>query len=114
MPREEGGLTVGEKITLRRVAHGQSDVARLRVHDLERLRTLGLIDGGARRPRLTAEGQRRFDKLEKPVPIASLDAERELTAIVGQVMARAAASREGGQKRRRQGGDRRRTERWTG
>jgi hypothetical protein len=85
--REAIALTSSEEITLRRVAHGQSDVSRLSAGDLARLRTLYLIDDG-HVPRLTVEGRRRFDRLAKSVPFAAFDAESELTALVERLARR--------------------------
>jgi hypothetical protein len=79
--RQATALTPSEEITLRRLAHGQSDVGRLCAADLARLQALYLIDA-ARVPSLTDAGWRRFERLAKPVPLASFDAESELTAVV--------------------------------
>lgn len=87
-PRQAISLTHSEEVTLRRVAHGQSDVARLCADDLVRLRALHLIGGSAPAPRLTTEGQRRFEQLAKPIALVSLDAERELTDLVGRLKKR--------------------------
>jgi hypothetical protein len=56
-------LTTNEQITLRRVAHGLSEVDFVRRRDLDHLRTLELIDSNKRVPQLTAEGKRRYDAL---------------------------------------------------
>lgn len=72
---------------MRRVAHGQSDVARLRAEDLARLRTLCLIDAGPR-PHLTAQGKQRLERLTKPVPLASFDVESELTTLIARLKGR--------------------------
>ena len=88
MPRPDVPLSTSEEITLRRVAHGQSDVGRLPASDLVRLRGLRLVDGQAARPTLTAEGRRRFDELAKPVPLQAFDAEGTLTSLVKRLQAR--------------------------
>ena len=81
-------LSTDEEITLRRVAHGQSNIAQLRAPDLLRLRALALIAGSARAPTLTAAGKRRFDTLSKPVAMKALDAVAELMAMVNRLTAR--------------------------
>jgi len=101
MPAGMAALTASEQITLRRVAHAQSDVGRLCARDLERLRMLNLIDGSARTPRLTAKGWQRFDKLAKPVALASFDAESELTSLVDRLLERKGTPRAGPPKARR-------------
>ena len=85
---EPSPLTDSEEITLRRVAHGQSDVAHLRAEDLNRLRALKLIDANTRVPALTAAGKTRFDALAKPVAIAGFNAQNELIAVLGRLMAK--------------------------
>jgi hypothetical protein len=85
---EPSPLTDSEEITLRRVAYGQSDVAHLRAADLDRLRALKLIDGSSRVPALTAAGKTRFDALAKPVAIAEFNAQNELMAVLGRLMAK--------------------------
>jgi hypothetical protein len=75
-------------ITLRRVAHGQSDGARPPAQDLARLRRLMLINGDARWPQLTAAGRQRFDALAKPAARASLDIEGTLAAVVERLRVR--------------------------
>jgi hypothetical protein len=84
----EGQLSSDEEVTLRRVAYGQSDVAHLRAEDLKRLRALKLIDGSPRLPLLTPAGKQRFDALTKPVAIAEFNAQNELMATLGRLMAR--------------------------
>jgi hypothetical protein len=97
MPRPDvSSLSTSEEITLRRVAHGQSDVGRLPAGDLARLRGLMLVIGNAGRPKLTAEGQRRFEGLAKPVPLRPFDAEDTLTSLVQRLQARVRKSQEGG------------------
>ena len=81
-------LSQDEEITLRRVAHGQSDVAHLRVADLVRLRSLELIDGAQQAPMLTAAGKARFDRLAKPAVVTEFNAQNELMATLGRLMAR--------------------------
>jgi hypothetical protein len=83
-------LSADEEITLRRVAHGQSDVAHLRAADLVRLRSLSLIAGAPRAPMLTAAGKERFDQLAKPAAMAEFNAQNELMATLGRLMARKA------------------------
>ena len=83
-------LSADEEITLRRVAHGQSDVAHLRAADLVRLRSLALIAGTPRAPTLTAAGKQRFDQLAKPAAVAEYNAQDELIATLGRLMARKA------------------------
>ena len=85
---EQVPLSENEEITLRRVAHGQSDVAHLRTADLVRLRSLALIDGAARAPMLTAAGKARFERLTKPAAVAEFNAQNELMATLGRLMAR--------------------------
>lgn len=81
-------LSANEEITLRRVAHGQSDVAHLRAEDLTRLRALALVAGTPRAPMLTAEGKSRFDRLAKPAAMTDFNAQNELMATLGRLMAR--------------------------
>ena len=81
-------LSADEEITLRRVAHGQSDVAHLRAADLVRLRSLALVAGTPRAPMLTAAGKARFDQLAKPAAVAEFNAQNELMATLGRLMAR--------------------------
>lgn len=89
MSRSEAtALSENEEITLRRVAHGQSDVAHLRAADLARLRALSLIAGAAQAPMLTAAGKARFDRLGKPAAVAEFNAQNELMATLGRLMAR--------------------------
>jgi hypothetical protein len=88
-------LSANEEISLRRVAHGQSDVARLRAQDLVRLKALHLITADPRQPVLTAEGKRRFDALPKPAPVATFDAESEMMAQLDSIMGRPGAGGRG-------------------
>ncbi len=88
LPPDAPSLTDNEEITLRRVAYGQSDVAHLRAEDLTRLRTLKLIDGNGRVPALTAAGKARFDTLAKPVAIRDVNAQNDLMAVLGRLMAK--------------------------
>jgi hypothetical protein len=81
-------LSENEEITLRRVAHGQSDVAHLRAADLTRLRALALIAGTPHAPTLTTAGKARFDRLTKPAAVAEYNAQNELLATLGRLMAR--------------------------
>ena len=81
-------LSANEEITLRRVAYGQSDVAHLRAEDLVRLRSLALVTGTPRAPLLTTEGKARFDRLTKPAAMAEFNAQNELMATLGRLMAR--------------------------
>lgn len=87
---ERTPLSTDEEITLRRVAHGQSDVAHLRAHDLARLRALDLIAGSPRVPTLTAAGKARFDQLAKPAVVMDFNAQNELAATINRLMARKA------------------------
>jgi hypothetical protein len=87
---EQMPLSDNEEITLRRVAHGQSDVTRLRAEDLARLRALALIAGSARAPTLTAAGKARFDGLTKPAAVSEFNAQNELMATLSRLMARKA------------------------
>ena len=70
------------------MAHGQSDVAHLRADDLTRLRSLALVAGTPRAPMLTAEGKARFDRLAKPAVVSEFNAQNELMATLGRLMAR--------------------------
>ena len=88
---ERTPLSTDEEITLRRVAHGQSDVAHLRAHDLARLRELDLIAGSPRVPTLTAAGKARFDQLAKPAVVMDFNAQNELAATINRLMARKAS-----------------------
>ena len=88
---EDALLSENEEITLRRVAHGQSDVARLRAEDLARLRALDLIAGSPRVPTLTAAGKARFERLAKPAMVTDFNAQNELAATLNRLMARKAA-----------------------
>jgi hypothetical protein len=81
-------LSEDEEITLRRVAHGQSDVAHLRAADLARLRALALIAGAPRAPTLTTAGKVHFDRLSKPAAVTEFNAQNELMATLGRLMAR--------------------------
>ena len=85
---EDTPLSTNEEITLRRVAHGQSDVAHLRATDLVRLRSLALVAGTPRAPMLTAAGKARFDRLAKPAAVAEFNPQNELLATLGRLMAR--------------------------
>ena len=91
MNRSDPLLSTEEEITLRRVAHGQSDVAHLRAHDLARLRALDLIGGSPRVPTLTAAGKARFDQLAKPAVVMDFNAQNELAAVINRLMARKAS-----------------------
>jgi hypothetical protein len=82
-------LSTNEEITLRRVAYGQSDVAHLRAEDLERLRALALVAGSPHAPTLTAAGKAHFDGLAKPAAVTQVNAQNELMATLGRLMARA-------------------------
>jgi hypothetical protein len=84
---EQTPLSSNEEITLRRVAHGQSDVAHLRPEDLVRLRSLALVDGSPRAPMLTAAGKARFDGLTKPAVVSGFNAHNELMATLGRLTA---------------------------
>ena len=81
-------LSTDEEITLRRVAHGESEVAFLRAPDLARLRALALVEGQPRMPRLTAAGRTHFDRLARPVALADFDVQRELAATIERLEAR--------------------------
>ena len=85
---DDTALSANEEITLRRVAHGQSDVAHLRAEDLTRLRSLALIAGTPRAPMLTVAGRARFDRLAKPAVVTEFNAQNELMATLGRLMAR--------------------------
>ena len=84
----ETPLSNNEEVTLRRVAHGQSDIAHLRAADLKRLRALKLIDGSPRVPSLTPAGKQRFDALTKPLAIAEFNAQNELLATLDRLTSR--------------------------
>ena len=86
-------LTNSEQITLRRVAHGQSDAIRLPAEDMARLRELLLIAGSTRAPHLTPAGQQQFLTLARPLALTSFDAQRTLTALVEQLQGRNADKR---------------------
>jgi len=75
-------LTTGERITLRRLAYGQSDPASLSAQDLRRFRELGLIDGPARAPTMTASGQRCFKALARPVALPQPGLEQALADML--------------------------------
>ena len=90
---EAAPLTEVEQITLRRVAYGQSIPGSLRVQDLQRLRELGLIEGPAQAPVMTASGRRRFESLSRPVALSQTGLE--------QVMADMLRSLRQGRERRR-------------
>ena len=87
---EQTPLTTNEEVTLRRVAHGQSDVAHMRADDLARLRALALVAGSPRAPTLTTAGKARFDQLTKPAAVSEFNAQNELMATLGRLMARKA------------------------
>ena len=88
--RENTPLSANEEITLRRVAHGQSDVAHLRAEDLVRLRSLALVTGDAHAPILTTAGKACFDRLTKPAVVAEFNAQNELMVTLNRLMARKA------------------------
>ena len=79
-------LSNNEAITLRRVAFGQSDIGCLRPQDLMRLRSLELIEGGAREPTLTADGKRRFDALPKAAALADFKPHDELLTAMARLL----------------------------
>ena len=83
-------LSANEEITLRRVAHGQSDVAHLRAEDLVRLRSLELVTGTAQAPLLTIAGRARFNRLTKPAAVTEFNAQNELMATLSRLMAQKA------------------------
>lgn len=87
---EDAPLSANEEITLRRVAHGQSDVAHLRAEDLVRLRSLALVTGTAHAPMLTTAGKARFDRLTKSAAVAAFNGQNELMATLNRLMARKA------------------------
>jgi hypothetical protein len=87
---DDAPLSANEEITLRRVAHGQSDVAHLRADDLARLRSLDLVAGNPRTPTLTAEGKARFDQLAKPAAMMGFNAQNEIIETLKRLMARKA------------------------
>ena len=62
-------LTTSEQVTLRRVAHGLSEIDFVRWRDLDRLRALALIDADTRVPRLTADRKRRYAALPLAVAV---------------------------------------------
>jgi hypothetical protein len=96
MPKSGTPLSASEQITLRRVAHGHSDVGRLPADDLARLRWLMLVDGQVGRPTLTAAGRQRFEALAGPVALKALDVEGTLTSLVKRLQARSSKSRKSG------------------
>ena len=75
-------LTTSEQITLRRVAYGQALPGTLQAQDLKRLRTLGLIDGPPQAPTVTADGQRCFETLSRPVALSDTTVEQALTDML--------------------------------
>jgi hypothetical protein len=93
MPANEPLLSNSEQITLRRVAHGQSDAARLPAADLARLRELNLIQGSAPAPSLTPAGRRQFLGLAKPVGLKSFDAESTMAGLLARLGARSAGGK---------------------
>lgn len=62
-------LTTSEQVTLRRVAHGLSEIDFGRRQDLDRLRVLALVDPEVGVPRLTADGKRRYAALPLAVAV---------------------------------------------
>lgn len=58
-------LSTDEASTLRRIAFGESDIRTLRRSDLDRLRTLGLIEPAGTGLRLTAAGAVLFKELPR-------------------------------------------------
>jgi predicted HTH transcriptional regulator len=58
-------LSTDEASTLRRVAFGESDIRTLRRSDLDRLRTLGLVEPVGAGLRLTAAGAVLFKELPR-------------------------------------------------
>src|SRR5262245_13612688 len=83
MPLTEGALlTSGEQVTLRRVAYGQSSPGSLRPQDLQRLRTLGLIEGPAQAPVVTPSGRRCFDALPRPAALDHTGLEQALAEML--------------------------------
>jgi hypothetical protein len=86
-PASSVPLSFSEQITLRRVAHGQSDGTRLPAPDLARLRQLALIDGDVRTLQLTMAGRRRFDALPRPTASKSIDVEGTMTNIIERLRA---------------------------
>lgn len=77
-------LTTSEQVTLRRVAHGLSEIDFVRRQDLDRLRALALIDAGTRVPRLTADGKRRYAALPLAVSIGHRASEPRPLAHLGK------------------------------
>jgi hypothetical protein len=86
-------LTNVEQITLRRVAYGQSVPGSLRLQDLKRLRELGLIEGPAKAPVMTASGRRCFESLSRPVALCQTGVEQALADMLRSL-------REGRERRR--------------
>lgn len=81
-------LTTSEQVTLRRVAHGLSEIDFVRRQDLDRLRALALIDAGARVPRLTADGKRRYAALPLAVAVGHRASEPWRLAHLGKRLER--------------------------
>ena len=70
------------------MAHGQSDGAHLRAEDLARLRSLALVAGTPRAPTLTVAGKAHSTSSPKPAAVADFNAQNELMATLGRLMAR--------------------------
>ena len=47
-----------------------------------------MVAGTPRAPTLTAEGKARFDRLAKPAAVSEFNAQNELMATLGRLMAR--------------------------
>lgn len=86
-------LSEDEAVTLRRVAFGESDVRTLRRADLERLRTLRLIEKTPGGLRLTVGGDALFKSLPRSL-FASAPRQHE-GRPAGSTMVRAQRSRQG-------------------
>ena len=102
-PEAGAPLTLDEEITLRRVAHGQSDGSRLPANDMARLRALALVEGSTHTPRLTREGRQHFEGLARPMALTSFNAEDTLTTLVKRLGARRADAATAAGKRRQNG-----------
>ena len=81
-------LTTSEQVTLRRVAHGLSEIDFVRRQDLDRLRALALIDADMRVPRLTAAGKGHYAALPLATTVVQRAPEPQWSARLGKRLER--------------------------